>query len=161
MRVHIVLPVVVFVMVGAALGCASTGGDAERALSAYLDATIHERYEEAYSYLSDDDQAAMTLEKFTGENSDNIVIRCDEFTSRTEFRVKNVDVDGDLARAEVEITEPNVRVILSDILGALIASLLDDEEEFENKYSEGDIPMRTRTEYYKLVREHGGWRVDL
>jgi hypothetical protein len=167
MRLPVVLSVVVFVVIGAAVGCASTGGDAERALSGYLDATIHERHEEAYAYLSDEDQAAMSLEEFTGESRDNIVIRCDEFTARTSFKVKNIDVDDDRARAEVEITEPNIRVILSDVLGALIASLLSDEEdleemedELEDKYSKGNIPMRTRTEYYNLVREHDTWKID-
>lgn len=167
MRMPIVLPVAVFVVIIAAVGCALTGGDAERALSGYLDASIHERHEEAYAYLCDDDRAAMSLEKFTSESLDNIVIRCDEFTARTEFRVKSMDVDDDRARAEVEITEPNIRVILSDVLGALIASLLDDEadlqemeEKLEDKYSKGNIPMRTRTEYYNLAKEHGAWKID-
>ena len=167
MRVSMVLPVVVFIAVVSAVGCASTSGDAERALSAYLDAAFHERHEEAYSLLSDDDRADMTLEQFTSENQDNIVIQCEEFTARTEFQVKSVKVDGDRARAEVEITEPHIRLILSDILGAFIAALLDEEEdlqemedELEEKYSEGNIPMRTRTEYYDLVKERGAWKID-
>jgi len=167
MRITVVLSLVIFVVIVAAVGCASTGGDVERALSAYLDATTHERYEEAYSYLCDEDRAAMSLEEYTSENWDNIVIESDEFTARTSFEVKRVDVDDDHARAEVEITEPHISVILSDVLGAFITALLDDEEdlrdmedELEEKYSDGNIPMRTKTEYYDLVKEQGIWKID-
>lgn len=167
MRITIVLSLVTIVVAVAGVGCASTGGDAERALSAYLDATTHERYEEAYSYLCDEDRAAMSLEEYTSKNWDNIVIQSGEFTARTSFEVKRVDVDGDNARAEVEITEPHISVILSDVLGAFITALLDDEEdlqdmedELKEKYSEGNIPMRTKTEYYDLVKQQGAWKID-
>jgi hypothetical protein len=167
MKLSVALPALVFLIAIAAVGCASTGSDVERVLSGYLDATIHERYEEAYSYLCDEDHAAMSLDEFKSENRDNIIIQCDQFTARTSFEVKSVDVEGDAARAEVEITEPHIRVILSDVLGAFIAALLDDEEdleemekELEEKYTEGNIPMRTRTEYYDLVNEGGAWKVE-
>ena len=53
-------------------------------------------------------------------------------------------------------------------VGKMIASLLDAEEslqqmedELEAKHSDGNIRMRTRTEYYNLVREHGISKIDL
>jgi hypothetical protein len=147
---------------------ASAESDAEHALSAYLEASINERHEEAYEYLSDEDRATMTLEEYNREKRDNIIITCDEFTSRTSFKLKGVEVEKDRAHAEVEITEPDIRVILSDVLGAFIASLLDEDEDLkqmekdlEDKYSEGNIPMKTRTEYYNLVKERGVWKIDL
>lgn len=168
MRMLMVLPIAVALGIFATTGCASTRGDAERALSSYLDASLNERHEEAYSYLSDDDRATMTLEEFTSEAMDNIVIKGDEFTSKTSYKVKGIEFDNGRARGEVEITEPNIRVILSDVLGALIASLLDEEEgldeleaELKQKYSKGNIPMRTRTEFYDMVQEEGAWRIDL
>jgi hypothetical protein len=168
MRIPVGLPVAALVVIMATAGCASTGGDAQRVLTSYLDASFNERDEEAYSYLSDEDRAAISLEDFKTQCADNIVIKGDQFESKTSFKVKKVDVDHDRARAEVEITEPDLRVILADLFEAFVISLLDDEEgrestkkELEQKYSKGDIPMRTRTEYYNMVKEEGAWKIDL
>jgi hypothetical protein len=165
---RIVASLVVMLVVSACSGCATAAKDAEDVISAYLDASFQDRNEEAYSYLSRRSQSAMTLEDYTADKEDNIVIRSDEFVKRTTFEVKQVDVDGDHARAEVEITEPDVKMIVKDLVGAFVAWIFDDREELdsienemEKKYSKGDIPMTTRLACYNLVREDGTWKVDL
>jgi hypothetical protein len=147
---------------------ASSGQEAKQVISAYLDASLHDRYEEAYSYLLETDRAALSLEEYKARKENQIVIQCNEFTKRTTFKVESIDIKGDHATAEIEITEPDVRLILKDLVGAFVAWILDDDEELEalekemeKKYSKGDIPMTSSTELYYLVREHGAWKVDL
>jgi hypothetical protein len=165
---RIVLCLMVTVAFAAATGCASTARDTEQVITAYLDASLHDRDEEAYSYLSQRYRSAMSLEDYTGAKENSIVIQSDEFVKRTTFDVKNVDVKGDRAKAEVEITEPDLKMILKDLVDAFVEWILDDkdglnkfEDEMGKKYSRGDIPMITRLQYYDLVREDGTWKVDL
>jgi hypothetical protein len=164
---HVSLVLVILILAAASIGVASTSEDVDHALSSYLDASLHDRYEEAYAHLSEGSQAGMSLEDYTHEKEDQIVIECNEFTKRTTFKVKDIDVDGDHATAEVEITEPDVRMILKDLIGVFVSWILDDDadkekldKEMEKKYSKGEIPMTTRTEYYHMVKERGTWKVD-
>jgi hypothetical protein len=149
--------------------CSASGGqEAKQVISAYLDASLHDRYEEAYSHISETARAEMSLEEYKARKESQIVIQCNEFTKRTTFKVESIEVKGDRATAEIEITEPDVRLILKDLVGAFVAWILDDEEEMEaleeemeKKYSKGDIPMTSSIEVYHLVREQGAWKVDL
>jgi hypothetical protein len=168
MTKFMLLALAIAIMVSAGSVCASNREDVESAITAYLDASLNDRYEEAYSYLSDKDRDAMSLEEYESEKESRIVITCNEFTKRTTFKVKGIDIEGDRAAVEVEITEPDVRVIMQDLVGAFVAWILDDEEDFkkmeeemEAKYSKGDIPMKTEVELYNMVKEAGSWRVDL
>ena len=165
---RIIASLVVALVCTAGSTCATAAKDAEDVITAYMDASLQDRNEEAYSYLSRQSQSAMTLEAYEADKEDNIVIQSDEFVKRTTFEVKRVDVTGDRARAEVEITEPDLKMIVKDLVGAFVAWVFDDkedlnsiEDEMEKKYSKGDIPMTTRLAYYNLVREDGTWKVDL
>jgi hypothetical protein len=152
----------------AGTGCASTQSDIEEAMSAYLDASLHDRNEEAYSYLSERYRSAVDLDGYIARKEEQIVIECNEFTKRTTFDVKGIDLSGDRATAEVEITEPDLRVMMKDLVGVFVAWVFNDDEELERlkaeteeTYTEGNIPMTSRLVYYDLVRENGMWKVDL
>jgi hypothetical protein len=168
MRISVALGLAAIILVAGVSGWASSHSEVEQALTAYLDASLHDRDEEAYSYLSERYRAAMSLDDYSAEKENQIVINCNDVTRRTTFEVKDTDIDGDRAVAEVKITEPDVKLMMKDLIGAFVAWVLDDEDELEeikqemeDTYSEGDIPMTTRIEYYDMVKENGAWKVDL
>lgn len=155
-------------------GCA-TGGDESKpddALSLYVSAYMNGNYEEAWQYLSSEDRAAKSLEVYVTERKDS-----GSFLTRNLHRLMRHDiremtlVDGNHARAKVEISIPDFRAIVGEISGALEAadypeSALENVSfvrqnvgAFEQKYQTKGIPRRTLQENVELVKEGRQWKV--
>jgi hypothetical protein len=157
---------VIAALVATLAGCASTGREPKRILSSYLDASLHNRPEEAYQYVSEKDRVVKSLEDYISDREDGWMLNSETLRSKMGYKVKDVEVSGDVARARVEATVPDMVVIATDIFGAVVSVILEDEEKLEDlegklhdKYAGGRIPVTTKTRYYDLVREPAGWRV--
>lgn len=140
------------------------GGGPEETLTAYLDATIRGDWEAAYGYLSSKDQAVRTLAAYKAESGNE---PAQVIASKTTYSVIGIEREGHTARAQVDITAPDLSGAFMDILGGAFASALSGENQeaiekkVAEKYGKGEFPTTTKREDFTLVRESGGWRVLL
>lgn len=147
-------------------GCSLTGSEPKRALSRYFDASLNNRHEEAYDYISEQDRVVRDLDDYISSREDKWMLDTEIIRSKMSYKVKDVEVDGDHARARVEVTMPDMVVIATDIFGAVLTSIFEDEdsqrdleEKLKQKYERGNIPMTTKVRYYDLIRDTEGWKV--
>lgn len=139
----------------------------EEVLRSYLDASLKGRTEEAYSHVSSEDKAVKSLEEYKAEtdNKDNPFSTV--LTSSVSFKIQNVTKTGSAANADVEITLPDMGVMLKDIMGAAFASAFSGKDNAEleqtiaKKYENGEVPTTTKNEEYHLLKENEGWKVFL
>lgn len=155
---------ILFICLTLLFGC--TRSNPKDVLSMYLDASLHSRYEEAYSHISSGDKAVKSLEEYSSAQEDNPFAQA--FVSKISYEIKDVSVTGNRAKANVEITMPDLSGMFMDVMGAAFASAFGDkhdEKEIERrlaeKYKNKDMPMTTRNESFTLVKEKGGWKVFL
>lgn len=150
------------------LGCdkISSPGPKE-VLNKYLDASLKGRYEEAYKYISSNDKSIKTLAEYLKENNQKDSPVATALISSVSYKILNITRVGETAKADVEITLPDMGVIFRDIMGAAFASAFgnNDEKHMEQilakKYKDGNIPTMTRTQAFQLVKEQDGWKVFL
>jgi len=140
-------------------------------LSAYIDATISGRPEEAYSLLSSRDRSEKTLQAFIAERADEESLVRNAMAKKISYTIRHVHVEGGRARATVDITAPDYDRMIRDILSTLdIRDLprgsLDAHVHVSGllgrhirKYRDRGIPMRTTAEMFDLVEETGEWKV--
>jgi len=139
------------------------GPGPEKILGTFINLTLENKHEEAYSYISSKDHSVKNLKVYLDEKKTN------PFTSsvplKSSFKILSVKTDGQRATAEVEISEPDFAKVFQDILGvALLSSLGGDgkkeiEKEIAKKYEKGEIPLVSKKESYQLVKEEAGWKV--
>lgn len=158
------------------LGCAQKVEDSKgpkEVLDAYLNAVIGGRIEEAYQNLSSADRTGKTLQVFVSEKSDEENFIRGALAKRITYTIKDMTVEGDRAKALVDITAPDFDVIFRDIFSsvstrelpkgnleahAYVSGLLGRTVK---RYRDKGIPMRTDVERFHLMKEAGAWKVAL
>ncbi|MCD6317586.1 hypothetical protein J7M02_00785 [Candidatus Aerophobetes bacterium] len=150
------------------VGDSKTGSNPVKVLSKYLDASLHGRYEETYQYVSTKDKAIKTLQQYLAEQSKEESPLTEALINKISYKIKEVIVSGNKAKADVDITIPDFAVIFKDILAAgLISGFGQEKDEKEidkmltEKYKGEDIPMVTTAQTFDLVKEADGWKVFL
>lgn len=144
-----------------------SGQSPTEVLNSYLDASLKGRHKEAYSYVSVDDKKVKDIQAYLSEyeKEDNPFAKA--IASKVSYTVRKIEVSEKNATAEVEITLPDFGSIFADVLGAAFKSALgrSDDKEMERtlagKLENGEVPMTTKEETYRLVKETGGWKVFL
>jgi hypothetical protein len=140
---------------------------AKDVLTSYLDASLKSRTEEAYGYVSTEDKSVKSLSEYKSENNKKDSPLAAVIVSNVSFKVLNVTETGNTASANVQITLPDMGVMLKDLMGAAFSSAFagkdkgEMEKEIAKKYETGQVPTTTKNEEFNLVKEKDGWRVFL
>ncbi len=136
-------------------------------LSSYLDASLKGRTEEAYGYVSSEDKSVKGLSEYKSENEKEDSPFAAVVVSNVSFTVLKVTETGSTAKADVEITLPDMGVMFKDLMGAAFSSAFggkdqaEIEKELAAKYETGEVPTTTKNEEFHLVKEDDGWKVFL
>lgn len=141
---------------------------AKEVLGSYLDASLKSRSEEAYGYISTEDNAVKSLSEYKSESNKKDNPFAAVIVSSVSFKVINVTETGGTAKADVEITLPDMSVMFKDLMGAAFSSAFggkDNKAEIEKsiakKYETGEVPTTTKNEEFNLLKEEDGWKVFL
>ena len=140
---------------------------AKEVLSSYLDASLKNRSEEAYGYVSSEDKAVKSLSEYKAETDKKDSPFAAVIVSSISFKVLNVTETGSTAKANVEIALPDMSVMFKDLMGAAFGSAFGGEDKGEiektlaKKYETGEIPTTTKNEEFHLLKEKEGWKVFL
>jgi len=147
-----------------AFGCANP----REPLAKYLDASLHERYDEAYQYISSKDRAVKTLQEYKSEFSKEESPLGQLLLSKVSYNIKDIQIEKGKAKATVEITMPDFSSIMGDLLGAAFASAFGQkkdqkamEQMLADKYKDKEMPMVTQSNTFNLIKESDGWKVFL
>jgi len=137
-------------------------------LEKYLDASLHGRPEEAYTFLSSEDKGVKSPEEYISERSSGKnesafrEILYDKITHRIEY----LQIKDDTASANVSITTPDFAVMFRDLYAAAFGSIEQETltpEEIDRlmaeRYKDKGLPMTTTVKTYNLLKEEGGWRI--
>ncbi len=142
-------------------------------LSAYIDATISGRLEDAYQSLSSRDQSEKTLKAFIAERADEEGLVRNVIAKKISYTIRDINISGDKAKASVDITAPDYDRIMKDILSSLAvkdlpAGNLDAHVYVSGllgrhvkKYRDKGIPMKTTTDVFDMVEEKGEWKIAI
>jgi hypothetical protein len=136
-------------------------------LISYLDASLKSRSEEAYGYVSSEDKAVKSLSEYKSENEKKDNPFAAVIVSNVSYKVLKVNETGSTAKADVEITLPDMGVMFKDLMGAAFTSAFGDkdkgeiEKELAKKYETGEVPTTTKNEEFHLLKEKDGWKVFL
>lgn len=164
------------VMLGFVLALSVSGCDkiselkqprAKEVLGKYLDASLKSRSEEAYGYVSTEDKAVKSLSEYKSETEKKDNPFAAIIVSSVSFKVLKVSESGDTAKADVEITLPDMGVMFKDLMGAAFSSALGGKDKAEiektiaKKYETGAVPTTTKNEEFHLLKEKDGWKVFL
>lgn len=148
-------------------GCANLLSNPKDVLSKYLDAELHGKHEEAYQYISNKDKSVKTKEQYLSGEKDEPSPFVQMFASRISYKIRNMTISGTQAKADVEITAPDVASMFGDMFGVALTTAMggQDEKKLETalteKYKDKSLPMTTYTESFNLIKESGSWRVFL
>lgn len=140
---------------------------AKAVISNYLDASLKSRSEEAYGYVSSEDKAVKSINEYKAENDKEDNPFAAVIVSNVSFKVLKVTETGSTAKADVEITLPDMGVMFKDIMGAAFSSAFGGKDKGEiektlaKKYETGAVPTTTKNEEFHLLKEKDGWRVFL
>ena len=147
-----------------ATGCA-TGPSPKEVMGRYLDAYGQGKNEEAYSLLSTRDKTAKSLDAFSeSEGSEFNAI----LGPKVSYQVKEIETEGDKAKATVEIKTPDIKGVFGELLGTIMTMVLGGEQDNDalekmlaDRVQGKNWPTTTTIEYYDLVKEKDGWKVFL
>lgn len=134
-------------------------------LEKYLNASLHGRYEEAYGYISEKDRAVKTLDEYLAEEKNDRGAFAEALVGSVSYKTLDTKKGKNSATVTVEITLPDMSVVMQDVMGAAFASAFGgkDSEEIEKvmaeKFKDGKIPLTTEKNDFEMVREKGGWKV--
>ncbi len=140
---------------------------AKEVLSSYLDASLKNRSEEAYGYVSTEDKTVKSLSEYKSESNKKDSPLAAVVVNNVSFKVLKVTETGSTAKADVEITLPDMRVMFKDLMGAAFSSAFGGKDKGEvekaiaKKYEAGDVPTTTKNEEFHLIKEKDGWKVFL
>jgi hypothetical protein len=143
------------------------GPSAKEVLSNYLDTSLKGRYEEAYSYVSSKDKSVKDLQGYLNDNMNDDNPFAQAIASKVSYEIKDIEESERNATANVEITLPDFGSIFTDVMGAAFKSAFggggekEMEDELAKKFESGEVPMITKEETFRLVKEEGGWKVFL
>jgi len=144
-----------------------SGPSPNEVLRKYLDASLKGRYEEAYSYVSTDDKAVKNFRSYLKENEQKDNPFADAIVSKTSYKILKLKRLDETATADVEITLPDFGSVFADVMGAAFKSAFggggekEMEERLAKKFESGQVPLTTKKETFKLVKEEDGWKVFL
>lgn len=161
-----------FVLVLSIYGCDKLNElsqpSAKEVLGNYLDASLKSRSEEAYGYISTEDKAVKSLSEYKSESDKKDNPFAAVIVNNVSFKVIKVTESGGTAKADVEITLPDISVMFKDIMGAALNSAFSGknkkseiEKSIAKKYESGEVPTTTKNEEFYLVKEKDGWKVFL
>lgn len=136
-------------------------------LNNYLDAKLKGRSEEAYGYISTEDKAVKSLGEYKSDNDikDNPLAAL--MVSNVKFKVTKLTESGSTANANVEVTLPDMSVMLKDMMAAALNSAFGGKDKAEiekllaKKYETAAIPTTTENKEFHLIKEKDGWKVFL
>lgn len=146
---------------------ADAGPEARAVLDRFIQASIARNYPAYYGLLSQQDQAARSLQAFIQEKTQGGVTLADAFYDRIQYRIETMVVEADSATAMVDYRFPNVEFMIKDTFGLSILSDFTDAEirdlkmRLESAYQDKSLPMKTSRRNFRLLREADGWRVLL
>lgn len=140
---------------------------AKEVLTSYLDSSLKSRSEEAYGYVSTEDKAVKSLSEYKSETEKNDNPFAAVIVKSVSFEVLSVTESGGTAKANVEITLPDMSVMFKDLMGAAFSSAFGGKDKAEieksiaKKYETGEVPTTTKNEEFHLLKEKDGWKVFL
>ncbi len=166
-EITVVLHIIIILLV---LGCSKIVSNPQKVLSKFLDASLHGRHEEAYQYIATKDKAIKSLQEYLSEQLKKESPFAQAFASQVSYKINEVTVTVNKAKANVDITIPDLGAMFTDILGVAFKATFGDkkdekeiEKEMEKmlveKYEGKDIPMTNITKTFDLVKEADGWKV--
>lgn len=152
-----------FVMVIFLTACESKPGPKE-VLQQFFEAQKAGNYEEAYQLISNDDKSVKSLAEYKKELEEPFV---KALIGQISYRIVSVEVNGNTAKAIVEITGPDIASLMADIMAGAFSAAFggkSDEEinkELAEKWANKKLPPVTKRETFTLVKENGEWKVFL
>lgn len=144
-----------------------TGPNPKEILNKYLDATLKGRYEESYSYVSAEDKLVKDLQSYLNENGKKNNPLIEAIANKVSYKILNLEKSDKTATANVEMTMPDFGSIFSDVMGTAFKTAFGggDENEMEKaiakKFESGEVPLTTKKETFRLIKEKDGWKVFL
>ena len=167
LRKHIQISMI-FLATLTILACDKLSGPSpNEVLNQYLDASLKGRYEESYSYVSAADKAVKDLQSYLKENEKKDSPFTEAIVSKVSYKILSLEKSEKTATANVEITLPDFGSMFAGVMGAAFKSAFGggDEKEMEKildkKFEGGEVPLTTKEETFKLVKEEDGWKVFL
>ena len=139
----------------------------EKTLSSFLNASLHGKYQEAYSYVSSEDKSIKDLQSFLKEKEPKDDALAQAIAKKTSYKILRIEESGNTAKADVELTMPDIQSMFTEILGsAFKAALIGGGKEatlnaLTKKVENGEVPQATKKETFKLVKEKDGWKVHM
>lgn len=135
----------------------------------YLEASGRSDTDKAYELVSAEDRAFKTRDQLRKEAGDFPLSGVmGDIAKRTSYKIKEERIQGNRADVIVAITAPDVTKAAGSILASAFAAALGGEkskaaadEQIAKALTTADLPLVTREETYRLVREEGGWKVYL
>lgn len=140
---------------------------ASEVLNNYIDASLKSRGEEAYGFVSTEDKAVKSLSEYKEETDKTDNPFAAIIANNVSYKVLKVTQSGSTAKADVEITLPDMSAMLKDLMGAAFSSAFGGKDKAEieksiaKKYETGDVPTTTKNEEFHLLKEKDGWKVFL
>ena len=140
---------------------------AKEVLGSYLDASLKSRSEEAYGFVSTEDKAVKNLNEYKSETDKTDNPFAAVIVSSVSYKVLKITESGSTAKADVEITLPDMSVMFKDLMGAVFSSAFGGKEKAEieksiaQKYKSGEVPTTTKNEEFHLLKEKDGWKIFL
>ena len=146
--------------------CNFFGPSPKDVLTKYLNSFFKGNYSQAYDLLSAKDRNFKNQKEYESQFNDNPFSKILE--GKISFNIKEIKVNGDSAEATVEITAPDTRKIVAEIMGMAFASAFGgrkDDKEMQKmvteKFKDKSLPKTTVTQTWDLVKDKEGWRVFL
>ncbi len=140
----------------------------EDALKLFLDASLAGKPLDAYQHISSTDRKVYGFDEYLGNRSGDIGIFLEIVGSMTSYNIEELEVDGDIAKANVKVGVPDLPAMLTDLAGKTLAAALfsEDVDRMARKWliekiRGEDVPRITVMRPMTLIREQGEWRVYL
>lgn len=152
-------------------GCDRTDDPAqpgpEEVLNKYTDAYLKGRSEEAYGYVSSEDKAEKSFNEYRSKSAEVDNPFATSFESNVGFNILKVTESGNTAKANVEITLPDMGAIIRDLMGGSFLSAFRSKDTVQiekmiaQRYESGEVPTMTEIIEFDLVEEKDGWKIVL
>ena len=100
----------------ALVSCGQQAGP-EDVISAYVDATHYQRWDEAYGYISSADKAAKSLAQYRLEAGEANELAA-AIAGQTTMRILSTEITDDTATCTVEVTMPDFSGAVTELMQA-------------------------------------------
>ena len=139
----------------------------EAVFNDYAAASLKSEHGKAYDLLSSVDKKVMSREDYIASNSVEQLPFADMLMEATSYKILNSTVEGDKAILNIEVTMPNMMVVMQEMFAQAMAMGENAEENpdiaknLQEKYGEEGLPTITEVQDVHMVREADGWRVSM